>query len=187
MAQRWSSVEQSPRKALRQTTSGCSMNRNKFPSPLPQSDPGTLTPSEVGEHPRTDTGGSFHTRSSTMLLAKLSERPPSLILCMSEMGGAWLRRKIRDILSPDTRPKLKAFYDEMRTNAVFVFTWKSASADDIASATSNLDILEACRNTLGHPKILEKDPVWFLLGTKTVPDGYDYEFEDYKLPVMFAD
>jgi hypothetical protein len=74
----------------------------------------------------------------------------------------------------------------MRTSAVFVFTWKSASADDIVSATSNLDVLETCPNTLGHPKILEKDPMWFLLGTKTVPDGYDYEFEDCKLPVMLG-
>jgi hypothetical protein len=65
-----------------------------------------------------------------------------------------------------------------------VYTWTNDTADDIESAISNLDFIEACRTTLGRPQGVQRVPMWFLLDLQTVPDGYEYEFEGYQTPVM---
>jgi hypothetical protein len=87
------------------------------------------------------------------------------------------------VVRPWERPQLRPLYDE-RTAGVLVYTWTNDTAHDIDSATSNLEFIEDCRTTLGHPQGVQRDPVWFLLDLKTVPDGYEYEFEGYRTPLM---
>ncbi|KAJ7343128.1 hypothetical protein DFH08DRAFT_871810 [Mycena albidolilacea] len=95
----------------------------------------------------------------------------------------WMQLGYDKKYKPWERPQLRPLYDE-RTAGVLVYTWTNDSAHDIDSATSNLEFIEDCRTTLGHPQGVQRDPVWFLLDLKTVPDGYEYEFEGYRTPLM---
>ncbi|KAF7344614.1 hypothetical protein MSAN_01943700 [Mycena sanguinolenta] len=76
-----------------------------------------------------------------------------------------------------TRPELKVLYDP-RTDSVLVDITNNHSVDRLALA--NPEFVEACRNTLGHAKGIERDPVWFRSDLKKVPEGYVYEFQGYR-------
>ncbi|KAJ7443966.1 hypothetical protein B0H11DRAFT_1931392 [Mycena galericulata] len=84
-----------------------------------------------------------------------------------------------DTYGSGMRPELRGLRDK-RTEAVLVYIATNDSIDMIKLATSDRAFRDACKESLGNPKLLHRGAMWFRVDMEVVPENYDYEFGGYR-------